>query len=253
MRSLARVVGSLQVAAGCAALTTVTVMLLLADRGFDLTDEGFYLNWISRPGLWSASSTQFGFVYHPLWELTGGDVARLRRLSILLTFGLAWGCFLAVTATGRRNAPRLVALGAAAATAAVSLRIYDQWLLTPSYNTLTLQAALATTIGLSLWVRAVEGRSAYIGAVVVGLGGAALFLAKPPAAGAVAVVVTGALVAARQLQWRAWSVAIASSVAALALAAVAIDGAPSAVRFSESGAERAMLRRWIAGTRRVTC
>ena len=132
-----------------------------------------------------------------------------------------------MTGTGRRNAPRLVALGAAAATAAVSLRIYDQWLLTPSYNSLTLQAALATTIGLSLWVRAVEGRSAYIGAVVVGLGGAALFLAKPPAAGAVAVVVTGALVASRQLQWRAWSVAIASSVAALALAAVAIDGLPS--------------------------
>ena len=226
MRSLARMLSSLQVVAGCAALALVTLMLLWADRGLDLTDEGFYLNWISRPGLWSASSTQFGFVYHPLWELTGGSIARLRQASILLTFALAWGCFLAVTGTSRRDAPRLVAVGAAAATAAVSLRIYDQWLLTPSYNTLTLQAALATTIGLSLWVRAAGGRSAYVGAVVVGLGGATLFLAKPPAAGAVAVVVTGTLVALGQLRWRVWVIGIASSVATLALAAVAIDGAP---------------------------
>ena len=49
--------------------------------GFDFTDEGFYLNWISNPQNFRASVTQFGFVYHPLYKLIGGNIALLRQVN----------------------------------------------------------------------------------------------------------------------------------------------------------------------------
>ena len=37
--------------------------------GIDFTDEGYYLHWISNPFLYKSSLSQFGYIYHPLYNL----------------------------------------------------------------------------------------------------------------------------------------------------------------------------------------
>ncbi len=56
--------------------------------GLDFTDESFYLVWLSNPFIYNGSTTQFGYVYHPLYVLLDGDIASLRRANIVVTFGL---------------------------------------------------------------------------------------------------------------------------------------------------------------------
>ncbi|WP_413457623.1 hypothetical protein [Herbaspirillum huttiense] len=57
--------------------------------GFDFTDESFYVVSMANPFLHDYSHTQFGFLFHPIYLLLGGDLVLLRRLNILLTFFLA--------------------------------------------------------------------------------------------------------------------------------------------------------------------
>src|SRR5437016_5064779 len=67
------------------AISIVASLLLLGwvmircRSGFDFTDEGFYLNWISDPWRFRSSVTQFGFVYYPLYKLVDGDIVLLRQ------------------------------------------------------------------------------------------------------------------------------------------------------------------------------
>ena len=76
----------------CALGTFLFIWQLLkySAYGIDFTDESFYLVWIANPFLYEGSTSQFGFVYHPLYSLLGSDIANLRQANILITFGLAW-------------------------------------------------------------------------------------------------------------------------------------------------------------------
>ena len=70
--------------ASFASLLVIGWALSLTGRGLDLTDEGYYLNWMADPQAFPATVTLFGFVYHPLFEMLDGDVARLLQASILM-------------------------------------------------------------------------------------------------------------------------------------------------------------------------
>src|ERR1700688_561079 len=52
-------------------------------RGIDLTDEGYYLNSISRPDLYKATYSQFEFLLHPIYVLVGGDLILLSLAGLL--------------------------------------------------------------------------------------------------------------------------------------------------------------------------
>ncbi len=41
--------------------------------GFEFTDEGYYLVWISNPNIYKFSTSQFGFIYNILYKLCNGD------------------------------------------------------------------------------------------------------------------------------------------------------------------------------------
>jgi hypothetical protein len=71
-------------------------VMLRCQYGFDFTDEGFYLNWISNPWNYHSSVTQFGFVYHPLYEIVGGDIVLLRQANVLILFALGWALCVAL-------------------------------------------------------------------------------------------------------------------------------------------------------------
>lgn len=206
------------------------LMLDSAHHGIDFTDEGYYLAWIANPWVYAESVTQFGFIYHPLFQWLGEDVARLRQVNILITFVMAWIFVLTFFRAAIsddwpdsvwRSWPML-ALATVFATAYPNL--LNVWLPTPSYNSLALQALLVSGTGLLLMHRR-PSRTGLAGAALLGIGGWLAFMAKPTTGGAIAVVSLVYLWAAGKL--RPWPVVLAALVATLMLfaSAVWIDGA----------------------------
>ena len=227
-----------QLLAGAVVTTTAIALVILANRGLDLTDEGFYLNWISDPYAWDMSTTQFGFIYHPLYVLLGNDIVLLRRSTILVTLGLSWVATYLALGPASREWSRAVVLSATTGIAGVGLTIYNRWLLTPSYHTLVLHSGLLVVIGmLLLWSGGpatprpcrsqkqtwrLDRTSA--GALLLGVGGAALFVARPPSGAAAAVVIAVTLVAGGRLTKRSIPIVAVSAAGSLIVLAVAVDG-----------------------------
>lgn len=214
-------------------LAAVACLLLIsltyARNGFEPADEGYYLNWLAHPDLYGASVTEFGYVYRPLYTLVEGDIVTLRRLNLGLTFTLGVWC--AWQTLGALN--ELRSWTVACCVGAVSLRVFDLWLLTPNYNTLTLQGALVVVTGLMLlWsgsprlfdLLRVRSTSPLPGAVAIGVGLGLLALAKPTSALAVALVVGLVLTVARRLTLGAVMVGSGSLLLTTVTSALVIDG-----------------------------
>ena len=158
-------------------------LLKYSRYGFDFTDESFYLVWMANPFEYKWAITQFGFLYHPLYQLLNGNISALRQANILLTFGsasLLVNQFIKVIVPGS-SPNKLQRWILSLAFACASLVVFDSWLLTPSYNNLALQAMCVATIGLLM----AEGPSTIVnrwGLVLMGVGLWLTFLAKPTTA-----------------------------------------------------------------------
>ena len=223
---------------GLAALCAVGTVLLIwwllkfSAYGIDFTDESFYLVWMANPFLYDWSTTQFGFVYHPLYSVLGGDIASLRQANILITFALAWGLaysFLAsLDASLKGGGFTLLVVSAGVATS--TFIIFDSWLPTPSYNSLNLQALLITAIGLVLAEKNAH-RTSIVGWMLIGIGGWLAFMAKPSTALSLAIAVFFYLLFARKFSIRLLALAIGLALALLFVGALLIDG--SVVGFSK--------------------
>lgn len=210
---------------GLGTILIIGWLLKYSAYGIDFTDESFYLVWLSNPFIYDFSLTQFGFVYHPLYRVLDGDIVALRQANILITFGLAWGLsdvFLASLAPESRE--KSVALHTAAAGLATSaLIVFDSWLVTPSYNTLALQALLITGIGLVLAEKAINSKSVS-GFIIIGVGGWLAFMAKPSTAMALAVGVFCYLIFSRKFSIGMLLLAAFSAILLLLVSALLIDG-----------------------------
>lgn len=225
------------------AVALLIASLWMAIRGFDVTDESFYLNWISNPSLYENSVSQFGFVYHPLYELVNGNIVRLRQANLLITTGFAFILFRALLwrlFTEGRNAgkgeggfrlPSLAHNIAALAAAPTVLVAFRNWLVTPGYNSLTLQGLLLAATGVALLVPSRTWRGARTAGLLLGVGGCITFLAKPSSAAALAASVVIYLGVSRNWNWRALTLAGASSAALLVTSALFIDR--SLARFAD--------------------
>ncbi|WP_155892819.1 hypothetical protein [Intrasporangium chromatireducens] len=178
------------------ALANVAGAMWQGTRGLDLTDEGFYLNSISRPWDDHSSILLFGYAYHPLYLLFGGDIVMLRWAGLLITTLavtlLAWVALGTPALVGGRPVPRKLRAVASVGLGALSPLSLVQFPLTPSYNSLTEQAlALAATgliVGLSR-----KGRRATAGWVLLGVAAWLTFLGKPTSAAAFAALVLPAV------------------------------------------------------------
>lgn len=198
-RDVLRVIGV--VACAVATVWIVGAMLVYARSGLDLTDEGYYLNWIAHPGQYEASATQFGFVYHPLYRVLGGDLVLLRQANILIMFTLGWtAAWLAATRVLGASPRSITAAVASAAVACTTLLGFHVSLVTPSYNSLVLCGLLVVVIGLLLDAGRGAAEVRRLPWILVGLGGTGLFLGKPTAAVSVGVVVLLYLVIAGRLR-----------------------------------------------------
>jgi hypothetical protein len=233
-----------------ASLLLLGWVMLRCRSGFDFTDEGFYLNWISDPWRFRSSVTQFGFVYYPLYKLVDGDIILLRQANVLILFVLGWALCLALLRSAliqRDSAGNLPAgaVGVALVAGVGSLSFLDLWLPTPSYNSLTFQSLMLTATG-ALMVGRELSKPSLVGWILVGIGGGFAFLAKPTTAAMLACMVAFYLVAAGKFRLRGLLVAIVVAASFLALAAWAIDGSiPGFIRRIINGVD--MGRRLSAG------
>lgn len=218
-------------------------------RGVDFTDEGFYLNWIVNPYLYEASHTLFGFVYHPLYIILGHDLAALRQANIYITVGLAWTLFWLIFSTVLfptmpDSLKTRLALATLAITFATSaLGIFNiLWILTPSYNTLALQALMLTSIGVVLAKDDIS-QASRTGWCFIGVGGWLAFMAKPTTSIMLGLTVFLCTIISGAMRLRHLALALAVSLLLLLASAQYIDGSlwGFVVRLSDGAADLARL------------
>ncbi|HRL26760.1 MAG TPA: hypothetical protein PLG97_04510 [Alcaligenes sp.] len=200
-------------------------ILKFSSYGLDFTDESFYLNWISTPYLYKFSLTQFGYIYHPLYLILDGDIANLRRANLLITFFLSWALVYIYLsrATPLVTHSAIILHSISAGLACSSLLLFDTWLLTPSYNSLALQALLVTSIGLILAEKSLT-RISVAGFITLGLGGWMAFMAKPSTALALAIITPVYLLLARKFSLSLIFISIFSAIFFLVTSSLLIDG-----------------------------
>ncbi len=212
--------------------STIGWLLFYSNYGIDLTDESFYLVWMSNPFNYSQSATQFGFIYHPLYLLLDGNIAALRQANILMTFCLAWvlvNVFLKTVFAKQslQNTQRLIISGAIATAGLASLVYAGSWLPTPSYNSLASQALLVAATGLLLADKKAS-RASVAGWCLIGVGGWLAFMAKPTTAATLSLCICFYLLAAGKFSVRLLVISLATAVGLLVLSALTIDGSISA-------------------------
>jgi len=217
---------------GYAVISTLMLLgwLLWYSRyGLDLTDEGYYLVWISDPFAYSTSVSQFGFIYHPFYKFLEGNIAALRQANVCITFVLGW--YLSYVYLNKLFADRLLnnwqLLVISSGFATASLVEFDTWLLTPSYNSLALQALLIVAAGLLLAEKK-PTRTSGSGWMLIGIGGWLAFMAKPSTAGALTLFVLAYLLAAKKFHVRSVLISVATAVGLLVVSALLIDGSINA-------------------------
>lgn len=221
-----------------ATILLVGTLLWRSHLGLDFTDEGYYLNSISNPWRFPVSPSQFGYIYHPVYQLLGRDVAALRQGNILISFCLAvLTCFCLLRGIGREASTgrswlsiASVATSIVAASSALLIVIFTgaNWLPTPSYNSLVFQSLLIVSIGLCL-AEANASPISVSGWILIGIGGWLAFAAKPPAAAALGIATLCSLTIAGKLYWRMLAVSVLTSALLLSALAWVVDG--SVTRF----------------------
>jgi hypothetical protein len=208
----------------------------LCTQGFDLTDESFYLIWMANPWHYPVSVSQFGFVLHPFYLLFDGDVANLRRANVAISmlFG-TWLAYICLMQRANRLG-RVELFMLSLAIGSTALVLFDNGLITPSYNSLTLQGQMLAAAGLIMTEHpnattcAGNGKIAVrlMPAVMLGVGGALVFLAKPSSASLLAFVAIAYLVAAGKWHWRNVGPAGALAALLLILWVITVDGSAPA-------------------------
>jgi hypothetical protein len=201
----------------------------LAPRGFDLTDESFYMMWMADPWAYNLEARLFGFFYHPLYALMDGDITGMRLANLGLTWLLFYG--LASALVNKMELESAVpwsggwihrSLAALLLAAPVQL-LLSSVSLTPSYNTLCGQGLAVALWGLLLIDHRRRAR-AFSGWIMLGLGGAITFMGKTSSALLLAIAVALYILAAHRdkLPWALLAAAVA--LAALAVYAVTVGG-----------------------------
>lgn len=159
----------------CAALSLLVCGGLLvygSGRGLDLTDEIFYLIWARDPNAYALMYQPFGYLLHPLYKLTGGDLQTYRLAGFAITAGA--GALLGYALSASRKRLAFSIYGAASA-----LTIFFPWIITPSYNSAANVGALLTISGI-LHSRTDSSGRGLVSALALGVGLCVSAFAKPP-------------------------------------------------------------------------
>jgi hypothetical protein len=167
------------------------VLIWAMGRGYEFSDDANYLIWDATPRSYSWSVSEFGFLWHPLYQLVGGDI-RLFRIAgaILLSgsagiFGWSISRFIA-SRLPRSSAPVLVVSMMTA-----SFWGFAWWIPSPGYNELNLIGLLLFMAALILAARAIQTTEIVAFAALAALGLTLTAFAK--AVSALAALIMGLL------------------------------------------------------------
>jgi tetratricopeptide (TPR) repeat protein len=212
-------------------LLFVFTLLYRCNFGIDLTDEGFYLNWIANPYNYKISHTQFGYIYHPLYRWAGESIVSLRQADMLIMLSLSWIlCIQLFSYVFKDNMTKhamhpfiFYGLTFSLATCVFSFFGSWWWIPTPSYNSLTLEGLLITMIAL---VKLSRDNTQAIGWVILGVGWWLTFMAKPTSAIILGLLSTSYILLTqfKTSTWRHLSLPFLTSMGLFCLSAYVIDG-----------------------------
>ncbi|AFY01379.1 hypothetical protein [Bdellovibrio bacteriovorus] len=195
-------------------------MVWRARFGLDLTDESFYLIWSSNPWIYPVSTSQFGFIYYPLYKLAGESVFVFRCLNLFLTGSLAFVfCRLAFLS----RSPGLLSNAQVYGLVSVSMVCAFPFVLTPNYNILSVQAALLIASSICILVTR-QGLAAFAGWFLLGFGGWVSFMAKPTSAAILGLMAMSFILVIRRATWKGILTSVLTAGGLLFLTAVVIDG-----------------------------
>lgn len=208
----------------CATLILL-LTLYFSQRGFDFTDESFYITWIANPSKFSINIpiSFFGFIYHPLFVMLEENLGSLRQANILITFSLA---ALLCAITIKQYWPHILKtnfslLSYSTALASTSLLIFGLWLVTPNYNTLAFQALSLTYIGILLDGK--NHRSYVYSGLIIGVGGWLTFMAKPSTAAILGLAVPLYWLLCGLWSWLRLAIAVITAGSLLLSSAILVD------------------------------
>jgi hypothetical protein len=166
-------------------LVFLIVLVYYSDFGFDLSDEGYYLNNIQNWHNYKFTVSQFGFFFHYLSFWLSQDIHLLRLMNILITFFLScWYSYLFLFSILPKKSLKQQYAVIAFSISILSLLNFDRLLITPNYNTMNFQSILLAMIGILYLERRV-----YLGIFFIAVGGWISFLAKPTSALALGFIV----------------------------------------------------------------
>jgi hypothetical protein len=197
------------------------LILNLTNSGLDLTDEGYYLNWISNPYIYRSSIFQFGFLYHPIFFFLNENLNYLRKLNIFSNFILSYFLiFLLVRVSIKSIKINFYCLQVFIIGFSLSIFL-SMHIFTPSYNSLALQGLLITSLGILF----LEKNKTLIGTFLIGIGSCITFMGKPSSAAALALTMLFYFTTRKNI----FKLILLSSTFCLILiisASLAIDGSP---------------------------
>jgi hypothetical protein len=190
--------------------------------GIDFTDEGYYLNWISNPFLYKTSLSQFGFIYYPLYNFVDENIAWLRRINFLITFGISFILvyFLINRLVNFQKTNKIIQLIISSGIATTSFTYF--YIQTPNYNTLNFQGLLVTCLGVVMIDKITLNKN-ILGHILIGLGGWLTFMAKPSSAAGLSIIILIYLITSRQFQLKFFFIAIFAVFLLLIISAIIID------------------------------
>jgi hypothetical protein len=192
--------------------------------GIDFTDEGFYLNWISNPFFFKDFTiSKFGFIYHPLHNLVDGNIIWLRRINFFITFALACTLvYLVINNLVQFEKINKVIQCVLSSGIAISSFTYV-YIQTPSYNHLTFQALIVTSIGIAL-IDATKFNKNVLAHIIIGIGGWLIFMAKPSSALGLAAIVLMYIILSKQFQLRFLLIAAVTAFILFIISGYIING-----------------------------
>ncbi len=161
------------------------LLALNADKGLDITDRSYYLLWAMQPENVAGSNTHFGFITSFIFDLAGRDITTFRILGLLFITvpGIILGHALFVFLREKlpENAGPSLPLICLISLVGVLFH-YHPWLHEPSYNWLALYGTMLVMAGLFYLSIAWKIPFTMCLILLVGLGGACAFIAKPTTA-----------------------------------------------------------------------
>ena len=135
-----------------ASFMLINIIGYYSNRGFDLSDEGFYINSIVFPHLYSENFTLFGFFYHPLFLLMHKNWILLRQVNLLAIFALSGLlsslCLKFDLGENKIKKISFVVFSLSLALFSSTYLSSFNWLISPSYNSLNFIGLLMIAIGM---------------------------------------------------------------------------------------------------------